>query len=146
MGPSTLEPSVLLRLGTHMVGGVGGNHEESRAAIFFLPLLALILTTKSRQGLLTFRPRQKFHKPGDGGHFAQRADAGFKSTLGSQKVETLKPSGEVAGRIQRGRTRTCNESEWTGCALSVFAFWQPFLQGSLKDTFCPFETWLFPPK
>ena len=23
---------------------------------------------------------------------------------------------------------------------------QPVLQGSLKDTFCSFETWLFPPK
>ena len=22
----------------------------------------------------------------------------------------------------------------------------PLIQGSLKDTFCPFETWLFPPK
>ena len=33
-----------------------------------------------------------------------------------------------------------------GRAVLFPLFGRVFEQGSLKDTFCPFETWLFPPK
>ena len=76
------------------------------------------------------------------------------SWLLERAMDNCKPLGLLRTSIQSGVAPL--ENAESGKRLSqlfkanLCGFWFSlgpyFVQGSLKDTFCPFETWLFPPK